>query len=151
MQEGEPTADAVPVPTNLTGPRIIAAIIDIVAVFVFFVVLGMLLGDSESSDGSVSLSLNGLPALIFFVLTLAYYIVPEAMTGKTLGKMVMGLKVVKVDGSAYTWGNAIARNVLRIIDALPVFYLLGFIIVALSKRNQRLGDMAAGTIVVRDR
>ena len=85
------------------------------------------------------------------LLQFAYFILFEAFFAATLGKMVMGLRVVKADGSPYSWSSVIVRNLLRFIDALPVFYLIGLITVAVSKRNQRLGDMAAGTLVVRAR
>jgi uncharacterized RDD family membrane protein YckC len=150
VQEQQSEAKQVAVAENVTGPRIVAAIIDIVILAVSFVILGALMGDTEAGDGNFAVGLNGLPALLFFLLALAYYTVPEALTGKTPGKAIMGLKVVKLDGE-YSWGPAIVRNLLRIIDGLPVFYLLGFILIAVSSKNQRLGDMLAGTIVVRGR
>ena len=81
-------------------------------------------------------------------MVLAYYFVMEAATGKTLGKMLMGLRVQALDG-AYTPMKSFIRNLLRIIDGLPVFYLLGLIVMVSSKRKQRIGDMAAGTVVVK--
>jgi len=137
---------------DVTGKRIVAAIIDIVAMAVVFVVFAMLFGDTapegEDTEG-VSLSLSGGPALIYFLVVIAYYFVMEAATGKTLGKMLLGLRVATLDGSAYSPGKAFIRNILRVIDALPFLYLLGLIIVVVSKRKQRLGDMAAGTVIVR--
>jgi uncharacterized RDD family membrane protein YckC len=62
--------------------------------------------------------------------------------------MAMSLKVVKQDGSALDWQASIVRNVLRIIDGI-FFYLVGAIVVWVSKGKQRLGDMAAHTLVVR--
>jgi uncharacterized RDD family membrane protein YckC len=136
---------------NVTGKRIVAAIIDIVVLAVVFVIFAMLFGDTqtEGEDTSgVNLSLNGGPAIAYFVVVLAYYFVMEAATGKTLGKMVMGLRVVSTSGP-YTPMKAFIRNLLRIIDGLPFLYLLGIIVVASSKQKQRIGDMAAGTLVVR--
>lgn len=148
-REPQPAPEMPALPENVTGPRIIAALIDTVVLAISFVVLSIVMGEAETAGGTFSVSLDGLPALLFFLLALAYYVVPEATTGKTPGKAIMGLKVVKLDGSSYTMGSALGRNVLRIIDVLPVLYLLGFIVVAVSKHNQRLGDMAAGTVVVR--
>jgi uncharacterized RDD family membrane protein YckC len=71
----------------------------------------------------------------------------EATTGQTLGKMAMKLKVVKKDGAKIDWQASIIRNLLRIIDGF-FFYLLGAIVIWVSKSKQRLGDMAANTIVV---
>jgi uncharacterized RDD family membrane protein YckC len=150
QQETRPEEAAASV-ENVTGPRIVAALIDIVVLFISFIVLGALLGDADADGSSFQVSLEGGPFLLWVLLSLAYYTVPEALTGQTPGKAVMKLKVVRLDGQPYTWGNSLARNVLRIIDGLPVFYLLGLIIVATSKNKQRLGDMAAGTVVVRSR
>jgi uncharacterized RDD family membrane protein YckC len=89
---------------DVTGKRIVAAIIDIVILAVVFVVFAMLFGDSQAETedtASVSLNLSGGPALIYFLVVLAYYFVLEAATGKTLGKMIMGLRVQALDG-AYT-------------------------------------------------
>jgi uncharacterized RDD family membrane protein YckC len=56
---------------------------------------------------------------------------------------------VKADGSVFDWSGALIRNVLRLVDGLPFLYLVGIITIAASKKKQRLGDMAAGTLVVR--
>jgi uncharacterized RDD family membrane protein YckC len=61
----------------------------------------------------------------------------------------MGLRVETLDGSPYSPTKAFIRNLLRVIDALPFLYLLGLIVMVSSKRKQRLGDMAAGTVVVK--
>jgi uncharacterized RDD family membrane protein YckC len=136
---------------DVTGKRIVAAIFDIVVLAVVFVVFAVLFGDSQAEtedSASFNLSLEGGPALIYFIVVLAYYFVMEAATGKTLGKMIMGLRVQALDG-AYTPMKAFLRNLLRVIDGLPFLYLLGLLLVVLSKRKQRLGDMAAGTIIVK--
>ena len=68
----------------------------------------------------------------------------------TVGKMAMGLRVVKAaDGSPISWGESIIRNLLRIVDALPFFYILGMILIAVTAKKQRVGDLAASTIVVK--
>jgi uncharacterized RDD family membrane protein YckC len=56
---------------------------------------------------------------------------------------------VKLDGGRYGWKAVLLRNVLRIVDGLPVLYIVGLVTVAVTQRNQRLGDLAAGTLVVR--
>ena len=63
--------------------------------------------------------------------------------------MIMGLKVASLDGAAYGPGKAFVRNLLRIVDGLPFLYLVGIFTIAVSKNHQRVGDMAAGTTVVR--
>ncbi len=79
---------------------------------------------------------------------LAYYIVMEATRGATLGKMALGMRVVKVDGSPIGWSESIIRNLLRIVDGL-FGYLVGAISIWTSPLCQRLGDRAAHTVVIR--
>jgi uncharacterized RDD family membrane protein YckC len=146
----EPASAPPAAPANVTGPRIVAAFIDIISLFIVFVIMAALFGDAgsnESEDG-FNLNLEGGPALIYFIIVFGYYFLLETVGGQTLGKKLMGLKVVAVDGRL-TPAKVIVRTLLRIIDALPAFYLLGVILVAVSSKNQRLGDMAAGTLVVR--
>jgi uncharacterized RDD family membrane protein YckC len=76
-------------------------------------------------------------------------IAPQALTGKTLGKKMLGLKVLKADGSLPGWGGSILRELLWIIDGI-FFYAVGFIIASVSDTKQRLGDKVASTFVVRD-
>lgn len=79
---------------------------------------------------------------------LGYQTVMEGYYGQTLGKAVRNIVVVQSDGSQMTWGSAIIRNLLRIIDALPVFYILGIVVAYLRDDPQRLGDIAGDTVVV---
>lgn len=82
--------------------------------------------------------------------SLSYYIVLETVNGATPGKRLIGLKVTRSDGNApLDWSASIVRNVLRIIDGLPLFYLAGAILIWTSEKKQRLGDRVADTIVVR--
>ena len=82
------------------------------------------------------------------VLWMVYYIVPESLYGASLGKMLLGLRVVRVDGQSPGWGSIVTRNVLRFIDVLPGLYLLGGIFVFNTAYSQRIGDRWAGTTVV---
>jgi len=123
--------------------RAIAVIIDGILLMIVGYALAQVMGGATATG----FELQGGPAFIFFGIALAYYIVMEAITGQTLGKMAMKLKVVKMDGAKIDWQAAIIRNLLRIIDGL-FFYLVGAIVVWVSKSKQRLGDMAAKTIVV---
>jgi uncharacterized RDD family membrane protein YckC len=145
-------AAQVAVTEGVTGKRIIAAIIDFIVLGVVFVLFAMAFGESESTSGdegaSFNVNLSGAPFILYLVVAFGYYIALEAATGKTLGKMIMGLQVVAIDG-VYTPGKSFIRNIVRIVDSLPFLYLLGFIVMVSSKRKQRLGDMAAGTLVVR--
>jgi len=121
------------------GPRFLAVLID---GLIIGAVTGFLSFPFRYAPGAWGGSV-GLIAIL-------YYIVLEAIQGATLGKMALGLRVVKIDGSPISWQESIIRNVLRIIDGL-FGYLVGAILVWNSPLRQRLGDRAAGTVVVRRR
>jgi uncharacterized RDD family membrane protein YckC len=143
----EPAATPTQATENLLGRRIVAGIIDLVVLFIIFFIIGLLFGDSDTSGDGASFELSGLPALLGFVVAFGYYFVMEATSGQTLGKKVMGIKVVALDGP-FSWGKSAIRTILRIVDGF-FFYVVAVIVIAISKRGQRIGDMAAGTIVVR--
>lgn len=82
------------------------------------------------------------------VLPLLYFIIMEAAFGGTLGKLVLGLRVVALDGTSISWGQSIVRNLLRVIDIL-FGYLVGAIFIWSSPLRQRFGDMIARTVVVK--
>src|SRR6202453_4051205 len=93
-------------------------------------------------------------AIIFinFCLIWGYFALFEAYWhGQTPGKRAMKLRVIKDSGRQITLFEALARNLLRVVDYLPSLYLVGVITMLCNKRNQRLGDLAAGTIVVHER
>ena len=100
---------------------------------------------------AVSINLSGWLALLYLALLAAYYIGMEARFGGTLGKLARGLRVVRVDGRPMTWRTAATRTVWRLADGFPYIlpYLSGALHVLLTARKQRMGDRAAGTIVVR--
>ncbi|HET8910639.1 MAG TPA: RDD family protein, partial [Ktedonobacteraceae bacterium] len=75
----------------------------------------------------------------------------EATRGASVGKMVMGLRVVRQDGGPISWTESLIRNLLRIIDVLPFAYIVGAIIVSTNPLKQRLGDKVAHTVVIRSR
>lgn len=88
---------------------------------------------------------------VITIIPSVYFILMEAVQGATVGKMVLGIRVVRLDGSDMSWGQAIVRNLLRLVDQLPtaIPYLLGAVLILNSSRRQRLGDRLAGTVVVR--
>jgi hypothetical protein len=82
-------------------------------------------------------------------LMLAYCFICELITGTTPGKLAMGLKVIHLDGSPYRLPSALIRNVLRLVDSLPLFYFVGIASAGMTSARQRVGDLAAGTAVAR--
>ncbi len=134
------------------GSRALAAMIDAVFLGAWSVVIVLLsMALSWITQGS---PIVGLVA--FVVLTLsyaAYFILFEGLRqGQTPGKRKLGIRVVRDTGHPVTLGAAVVRNVLRLADILPIppLYVVGGTLVALTPKGQRLGDMTAGTIVVRD-
>ena len=134
---------------NVTGWRIVAALVDFVPLIGLFFVTALTLGQLEVEDSTFNATLGGWQMIHFMLLTLVYYSVSEALTGTTLGKMLLGLMVVKRDGGPYGLRSVLVRNILRIIDQLPFLYLVGMVSIGLSEEKKRLGDHAAGTQVVR--
>jgi uncharacterized RDD family membrane protein YckC len=96
---------------------------------------------------------QGLILLSWFLLDWLYPVLFEAgRRGATPGKRLMGLRVVQASGSPITFGQAVVRNFLRFIDSMPLYtYAFGMVSCLASARFQRLGDLAAGTVVVYDR
>ena len=133
--------------------RFVAVLLD--AVIVFFpagIIFGLLSGGgySETRNGYTNAGINieGKAFLVFLLLGLGYYVFCEAATGATLGKRMVGIHVVGEDGEHVTFGAAVVRNLLRLVDCL-FFYLVGAIFALTSAHGQRLGDRAAHTLVVR--
>ncbi len=129
------------------GRRFLAYLID-------FIILGLVtapFGSYEFEGGTASYRVVGVPFLLQQLVWIAYFVILEATVGATLGKLALGIRVRRADGSKLDWGASIVRNILRIVDAFPYFipYLLGAILVWRSPTRQRLGDRAASTIVVR--
>lgn len=133
--------------------RFVAVLLD--AVLVFFplgIVVGLLSGGgySERGDGyaDAGVIVGGNAVWALLALGLGYYIVCEALVGMTVGKRLVGIRVVAEDGEHAGLAPAVIRNLLRLVDGL-FFYLVGAVFALTSPRGQRLGDRAAGTLVVR--
>ena len=138
------------------GSRLAAALLDtlikygvMLAVLLFF---GGLSALSESTSEAQDIFLLPLIILTFFVLMFGYDIFFEAFaSGRTPGKAALGIRVVREGGRPCGFLAATIRNLVRVVDFLPASYLVGMISVLVTAKNQRVGDLAAGTIVVRDR
>lgn len=90
--------------------------------------------------------------VVSFLVQYGYMLVLEALwSGQTVGKRVMGLRVVQDTGVRVTLQHSLLRNLGRLVDNLPIFYLVGGVAALFSENHQRLGDILAGTIVVRER
>ena len=84
-----------------------------------------------------------------FVLTWGYFLFFEWLWfGQTPGKRLVGIRVIQKDGTGLKFFEAVLRNLLRFVDALPFFYAVGFVVAACDPHHRRLGDLVAGTMVV---
>lgn len=137
------------------GIRFLASIIDTIIFGILFwlfvkVFSGNDVADCNSSNRIIigSVGLCGFSAQLYFLAILAYYVLLEWKLGGTLGKLVTGMRVTKSTGESLDLKSSLIRNVLRIVDFLPVFYLVGAISIWNSKTKQRVGDRLAKTVVV---
>jgi uncharacterized RDD family membrane protein YckC len=87
--------------------------------------------------------------LVFLFVIFAYFILMEAFVGWTVGKRVTGMKVVDIEGGKIGIVKSVIRNLLRLVDGLPAFNILGAVLIARSTEGQRLGDRIAKTFVIK--
>jgi uncharacterized RDD family membrane protein YckC len=136
---------------HVTGRRVVATIIDGLIFGVLYWLLALAFG-GVSNQGEAANWASNLPAwtsVLYGLLVVGYYILLEGYLGQTVGKMATGIKVVsEATGEVPGIAAAAIRTVLRIIDGLFT-YLVAFVTVLASSKRQRLGDMAAHTLVVR--
>ncbi|WP_428608016.1 RDD family protein [Sedimenticola sp.] len=90
----------------------------------------------------------GLSLVVFFLIEWFYPVFFELRQGATPGKKAMGLEVIQDNGTPVSWSASLIRNLLRAADFLPFLYATGLVSMLLSRNFQRLGDLAAGTLVV---
>ncbi|MEA3077215.1 MAG: hypothetical protein QOF60_2123 [Actinomycetota bacterium] len=132
--------------------RLLAASIDLVVqmVLVIAAVTGGLglesLGVGAGALGAVTLY------LAFFLILLGYPALLETLwRGRTLGKAALGLRVVTVEGAPIRFRHAAIRSMFALVEKFSLSGLIGIIAILVTRRNQRLGDLVAGTIVLRER
>ena len=138
------------------GSRFLAAIIDTLLIGMAQVVIFLLIGLTISTldlrsnaTGSVVLALG---TLLAFVILWGYYIAFELLwNGQSPGKRAIGLRVVREGGRPITFLGSAIRNLIRIADFLPAFYGIGVVVMFIDRRARRLGDLAGGTLVVKER
>ncbi len=134
------------------GSRFYAALIDIaillpVLIAGYYVVIRAIL-DLDESFGNWLAALAGIAT---FVLQWGYYMVFEITTnGQSPGKRALGLRVIKVQGYPISFSDSAIRNIVRVVDMLPFAFGIGLLTMLLNKNWQRLGDLAAGTLVVKE-
>ncbi|MFL5959232.1 MAG: RDD family protein [Gaiellaceae bacterium] len=134
------------------GSRFSSALVDYLLQGVILVALALVLGYGVGLDPGSGALASAVWTLCFFVVFNGYDIGFEVLnSGRTPGKRLNGLRVVRESGAPVTFATSAVRNILRLVDILPGTYLVGMVSILVTRRNQRLGDLAAGTIIVRER
>lgn len=141
------------------GSRMLAALVDLslTALIIILVAIPFIIANYGKFDfddfslQAISRSvLIGLLILIIFIVTWGYFIFFETLwNGATPGKRMLGLRVIRDGGFPVDFRAVVIRNLVRAVDMMPSFYALGFVSVIWNEQYKRLGDIAAGTIVVR--
>ncbi len=143
------------------GQRSLAMLIDLALVSLLQVGASQVFGVYQPlADSSARALINGdgvylyvgqattLAFLWLAIIVIAYFTGFEAVFGATPGKALLRLQVVMLDGGRPSFGAILMRNVLRLVDVLPVFYIVGALVAQSTLHEQRVGDIVAGTIVV---
>jgi uncharacterized RDD family membrane protein YckC len=129
---------------DVIGHRILAALIDTgvwMAAILFISIAASRIGE----DAGLIVGIVGTLLVVFL-----YSFILEGWTGQTLGKLLLGIVVVKADGRPCGFMSSFVRNAFRIVD-FQFYYLVALLVVLLTSKRQRIGDVLANTIVVRKR
>lgn len=126
------------------GRRIVSFIIDYFTFYLSLVVINFIFNNQEVNFTSIDL--EGFPALISFCLLFFLWPISEGLWGQTVGKRFMDIKVVTKNNLKINFGQAFGRFFLGFIDCS---FISGIIVAIINEDNQRIGDMAAGTLVVK--
>jgi uncharacterized RDD family membrane protein YckC len=137
---------------HVTGRRIAATAVDGLFIGSLYGVMAAFVGTvTDRGEFFWTASMPAAANVAYGVLVVAYYLVLEGFRGQTLGKMLVGVRVVDARTGDRPRFRAVAiRTALRVVDGIAT-YLVAFLTVLLTARRQRLGDLAAGTLVVADR
>jgi uncharacterized RDD family membrane protein YckC len=151
-----PELVSIELPLAGIGSRFIALLVDYLiwgAGLVVVVILAFLLLPALRTFNRISA--QWAEAIVIFTLFLfnwGYFTLFEAFwNGRTPGKRVAKIRVIQRSGRSIGLVESMARNLVRYVDQLPFFYAVGVITMFVTRQHQRLGDLAAGTLVVRDR
>jgi uncharacterized RDD family membrane protein YckC len=147
------TPEGVPLELTLAGigSRCAAQLLDYVFQTIILIALAVVIRYGTGIGPGTSALAGAFWAVGFFGVFWGYDVAFEVLnSGRTPGKAMNGIRVVLESGGPVTFGTSAVRNVLRVIDILPFAYLVGMTSIQVTRRNQRLGDLAAGTLVIRD-
>lgn len=120
-----------------------------IIVLLIFIMKGMSSLPALLENSTVPIAIT---IILIFVINYGYFFAFEYFSGgRTLGKKLVGIRVIQDNGHSITLLSSFIRNLLRLIDSLPTAYFLGIIMVFFHSKHKRLGDLVAGTIVVHER
>jgi uncharacterized RDD family membrane protein YckC len=129
------------------GSRFLARLLDTIIQGAVIIALALSVSNANAPGW-----LEAITIVLVFLTIFAYDIVFETLNqGRTLGKLAAGVRVVGRTGEPVRFLASAIRNIARILDFLPFFYLVGTISIIATQHGQRVGDLAAGTLVMRDR
>jgi uncharacterized RDD family membrane protein YckC len=128
------------------GSRFLAWLVDLLALILFALPALFYTGVLEGGRPGLG---QAIFQLWLFLLAWGYFLLFEWLwDGQTLGKRLLGIRVIRRNGTSLAFVGSALRNIVRIVDLLPFFYALGFAVSASNRQNLRLGDLAADTLVV---
>jgi uncharacterized RDD family membrane protein YckC len=132
-------------PSASLGDRVLASLLDRLVMVVYIVVMILIITNSVTGSTIIGIfiMIALLPAMFYSLLFEIF------MNGQSIGKLALQTRVIRLDGREPTIGNYLVRWLLRIVDVWMMGGVIGFIVIAASDKGQRLGDMAAGTTVIR--
>ena len=165
------TPEDVPLSFELAGvgARVLAGLLDqaiiiTIEIGLFLIallagVLGEMISETDIQDFAERISQGGpsgfviaISILVGFVVNFGYYVLLEMVTnGQTVGKRALGIRVIRDGGYGLTLTASLLRNLGRLVDMIPNTYLVGMIVMIAHRQEKRLGDLLAGTVVVRER
>jgi uncharacterized RDD family membrane protein YckC len=146
------------------GSRFMAALLDTIIIGIAFLIIVIpgtfgasflirliLAAFGRSSGGELEFWVFAGTGLLGFLVIVFYYVLFEAFWhGQTPGKRRMGIRVIREGGYPLSFSTSLIRNLIRLIDFLPTYYMIGLVVVFIDPKSRRLGDLAAGTLVIKE-
>jgi uncharacterized RDD family membrane protein YckC len=127
------------------GWRILSGFIDFLSFWIMGFIMGMFFGKLEQTVTGIGVSISGTSAFILFLLWFPLIPISEGLTGQTLGKRICNIKVIRLN-SAPT--NILLSLLRHFFDVIDLIIFIGIILIATTKKRQRIGDLVTGTYVV---
>lgn len=155
LQVATPERVAVDLPIAGLGSRAMAYLVDLallgaVGLVAYFVVTFFVPDVATVALGLSTFIRTLAVAIIFFALWVYWTLLEVVWNGQSPGKRLVRIRVVKLDGSPVTVFSSAVRNLLRVVDFMPICYPVGVITMLVDRKHRRLGDLLGGTVLVRD-